>query len=48
MSEFGWKDTYNTDKILERLLRESFRYKMPLREERVLEIIKSESQFDYV
>ena len=48
MYECDWWKKYKTDNIVKQHLRESFPYKMPLREKRLLEVIKSGSLFVYV
>ena len=48
MYECDWWSLYKTDNIVKQHLRESFPYKMPLREERLLENMKSGGLFGYV
>ena len=43
MYEYDWWNMYKTDKIIEEHLHESFPYKMPLKEEKLLKNIKSRS-----
>ena len=48
MYECDWWNMYKSNNIVKQHLRASFRNKMPLKEERLLENIKSGSIFDYV
>ena len=48
MYEGDWWKTYKSDFIVKQHLRESFPYKMRIREERLLQNIKSGSLFGYV
>ena len=46
--ECDWWRTYKTDIIFEQHLHECFSHQMALREERLLENLKTESHFGYV
>ena len=48
MWECEWLNLYETTKCVEEHLRESFPYKLPLREERLLQRIRSSKLFGYV
>ena len=48
MYEYDWWNMYKTDNIVKQHLRESFLYRKPLREERLLENFKSGSLLGYV
>ena len=48
MGECEWWNLYKTTTCVEKNLRESFPYKRPLREERLLEQIRSSKLFGYV
>ena len=48
MYECEWWQLYKTDVVVKQHLRESFPYKTPLTEERLLEKIKNGSLFGYV
>ena len=48
MYECDWWNTHKTDNNVKQHLRESFHYRKPLREEKVLEFVKSGCLFGYV